>query len=90
MKNAARRKTKLLVTELLSAVVAVAGLDEKALLMKGKVDLVVAGSSGVLIGSEAKPILGAQFLGDLVVDLGYILILLDFEETASSLLGHTL
>ena len=80
----------LLVRELLSAVVAVSGLDEKAFLMKGEIDLVVACSSGVLTGSKAKPILGAQLLGDLVVDLGYVLILLDLEEPASSLLGHTL
>src|ERR1700678_2321207 len=80
----------LLKAELLSSVVAVAGLNEKALLVKAEVDLVIAGGRGVLRRGVAETVLGAQFLGDLIVDLGYILILLDLEEAAAGLLGHAL
>jgi hypothetical protein len=78
----------LLKARLLSGVVTVAGLDEEALLAEGKFDLVVAGGCGVLAGGIAEAVLGAQLFDDLIIDLGYILILLDLEEAAAGLLGH--
>src|ERR1700738_2122054 len=80
----------LLKAGLLSGVVAVAGLDEEALLAESELDPVVAAGGCVLGGGVAEAVLGAQLFGDLVVDLGYVLILLDLEETAAGLLGHAL
>src|SRR5271167_3438504 len=88
MKNTARRKTMLLKAELLSSVVAVAGLDEETFLVETEIDLVVTAGGGVLGGSVAETVLRAKLLGDLVVDLGDVLIFLDLEETAAGLLGH--
>src|SRR5260370_39215983 len=79
----------LLKAELLSGVVTVAGLDEEAFLAEGELDPVVAAGGGVLAGGVAEAVLGAQLFGDLVVDLGNVLILLNLEETTSGLLGHT-
>ena len=76
--------------ELLSGVVAVAGLDEEALLVEGEVDLVVAVGGGVLAGGVAETVLGAKLFGDLVVDLSDVLVFLDLEETSAGLLGHAL
>src|ERR1700726_332889 len=75
---------------LLSGVVAVACLDEEALLVEGEIDLVVAAGGGVLGGGIAEAVLGAQLFGDLLVDLGHVQILLDLEEAAAGLLSHAL
>src|SRR5580704_12771417 len=80
----------LLKAVLLSGVVAVAGLDEETLLAEGEIDPVVAAGGGVLGRGVAESILGAEFFGYLVVDLGDVLIFLDLEETAAGLLGHAL
>src|SRR3954454_14245061 len=50
----------------------------------------VAAGGGVLGGGVTEAVLGAQLLGNLTVDLGYVLILLDLEEAAAGLLGHAL
>jgi len=50
---------RLLMEELLPGVVAVAGLDEQALLMEGEIDLVVSSGSGVLGRGVAEAVLGA-------------------------------
>ena len=75
---------------LLSGVVAVAGLNEQSLLVEAEIDLVVSGGGGFLGRGVAEPVLGAKLFGDLVVDLGHGQVLLDFEETATGLLGHAL
>src|ERR1700738_4471825 len=80
----------LLKAGLLSGVVAVAGLDEEALLAESELDPVVAAGGCVLGGGVAEAVLGAQLFGDLVVDLGYVLILLDLEEAAAGLQCHAL
>jgi hypothetical protein len=80
----------LLKAELLSSVVTVAGLNEEAFLAESELDPVVAVGGGVLGGGVAETVLSAQLFSDLVVDLGYVLILLDLEEAASGLLGHAL
>ena len=58
--------------------------------MECQIDLVVAVGGGVRGRGVAETVLGAQLFGDLVVDLGDILVLLHLEETASGLLGHAL
>jgi acetyl esterase/lipase len=73
-----------------SGVVAVAGLNGKALLIGGEIDLMIASSSGILRGCVTEAVLGAQLFGDLGVDLGYVLILLDLEESAAGLVDHAL
>src|SRR5882757_2531062 len=80
----------LLKAVLLSGEVAVAGLNERAFLAEGELNPVVADGCGVLARGVAEVVLGAQLFRDLVVDLGYVLVLLDLEETAAGLLGHAL
>ena len=58
--------------------------------MKAEIDLVVSAGGGVLTGGVAETVLRAQLLGDLVVDLGNVLALLDLEEASAGLLGHAL
>ena len=80
----------LMAKKLLASVVAVAGLDEVSLLMESEIDLMVAVGGGVRGRGVTETVLGSQFFGDLVVDLGDVLVLLHLEETASGLLGHAL
>ncbi len=60
----------------LLGVVPVAGLDEESLLVEGEIDLVVTTGGSILTWGVAETILGTEFFGDLVVDLGYSLIFL--------------
>src|SRR5258708_33800503 len=76
--------------ELFAGVVAVTRLDDKALLTCGEVDLVVSVGSSCLVRGVAETILGTELFGDLSIDLGYGLLLRDFEEASACLLGHAL
>ena len=52
-------------------------------------DLMVAVGRCVLGGGITEAVLGSELFGDLIVDLGDILILLYFKEAPAGLLGHT-
>src|ERR1700682_1364036 len=89
MNSACGRKDSVM-AGLLAGVVAVARLEDEVLLTGGEVDLVVTVGCGGLGGSVAEAVLGAKFLGYLGVDLGYGLLLRDFEEASACLLGDAL
>src|ERR1035441_7029606 len=50
----------------------------------------VAVRAGLLIRREAQPVLRAELLADLLVDVGHRLLLADLEQPSSRLVSHTL
>src|ERR1039457_1790704 len=50
----------------------------------------VAVRAGLLVRREAQPVLRAELLADLLVDVGHRLLLADLEQPSSRLAGHAL
>src|ERR1039458_8329157 len=50
----------------------------------------VAVRAGLLVRREGQPVLRAQLLADLLVDVGHRLLLADLEQPSSRLVGHAL
>src|ERR1017187_10100634 len=50
----------------------------------------VAVGAGLLVRREGQPVLRAELLADLLVDVGHRLLLADLEQPSSRLVGHAL
>lgn len=72
-----------------AGVVAFAGLEE-AFPVFGQVDEELVVAVGVVSGTEAEAVLGAEFFGDLLVDVGERLFFSDGEDAAAGFVGDAL